>query len=585
MATMTGTCKIDGGSSLTSSSSSSSDAITTMATMTGTGTIEDGSSFRIKSCSPQGLVDALISTRGKEKTIKILRESCELAVSSSSLLVSPNDKSISIEGGNGDNNNNNNKNKTDDEDDDDDDESNRLGDELLSGPIETSFISPRIGKFSLQFYENGLVATKVNDPTIKIILASTNATTKTVVSHALLFPKAEDCKAIVANKKNGTDAKQKKTNGNLVLLRLSSAISVPKHKSPVQQLCFALPSEKKLGRPIGPSLIKSSSLSLDTDSNSNSNSNIDDDINKNKQPTEEWGKVIKQALGRGEGIDGEGVIVAIVRPGTNFKSHQSPNTSSTTAGMPFVNCYLGVNDGILYPLKEGLLFYKPPRFLPRSDLHSIACGRGGGDSSRYVDLVVQCTNKDNGNQEVEEQETVEFTNINREENNVINSYIHDVLIPAMTEDADRTTTTSTKGGDKNFIGDNIDDVEVEVEVEAIVEVDDDNNNDDESTESEYEEVQGEESDNEDDEDFKDPDDEGDEQVDDNEDSYSDDDDDDNDDDDDDDDEGITVVEDELAQELVREKRRKLEEESATESEDDDEDSGRPRLSKRLRREA
>eukprot|EP00751_Fragilariopsis_kerguelensis_P005223 CAMPEP_0170788344 /NCGR_PEP_ID=MMETSP0733-20121128/18886_1 /TAXON_ID=186038 /ORGANISM="Fragilariopsis kerguelensis, Strain L26-C5" /LENGTH=569 /DNA_ID=CAMNT_0011134851 /DNA_START=76 /DNA_END=1785 /DNA_ORIENTATION=+ len=569
MATM---CKIDGGSSLTSSSSrSSSDAITTMATIAGTETIEDGSSFRIKSCSPQGLVDALISTRGKEETIKILRESCELVVSSSSLLVSPDDKRISIEGGDGDNNNN--RNKTDDEDDDD--ESNRLGDELLSGPIETSFISPRIGKFSLQFYENGLIATKVNDSTIKIILASTNATTKTVVSHALLFPKAEDCKAIVANKKNGTDAKQKKTNGNLVLLRLSSAISVPKHKSPIQQLCFALPSEKKLGRPIGPSLVKSSSSSLDTDSNSNSN--IDDDINKNKQPTEEWGKVIKQALGRGEGTDGEGVVVAIVRPGTNFKSHQSPNTSSTTAGMPFVNCYLGVNDGILYPLKEGLLFYKPPRFLPRSDLHSIACGRGGGDSSRYVDLVVQCTNKDNGNQEEEEQETVEFTNINREENNVINSYIHDVLIPAMTEDADRTITTSTKGGDKNFNGDDIDNMEVEVE--AIVEVDDDNNDDDESTESEYEEVQGEENDNEDedDDDFKDPDDEGYEEESDNEDSYSD--------DDDDDDEGITVVEDELAQELVKEKRRKLEEESATESEDDDEDSGRPRLSKRLRREA
>mgnify|MGYP003335532145 CR=1 FL=1 len=179
-----------------------------------------------------------------------------------------------------------------------------------------------------------------------------------------------------------------------VLLRLSFEINIPKQKSSTRQLCFLLPSEKKSGLPIGPSLVKGSNIKSD------------------KNPTEDWGQVLRQALG--EGGENEALVVALVRPEINnckgnsnnnhycFKSYQPPNSSSTTAGMPFVNCYLGVNDGALYPLKEGLLFYKPPRFLPRSQLISIACGRGGGggdSSSRYVDMVIQCENDEN------EQET------------------------------------------------------------------------------------------------------------------------------------------------------------------------------------
>ena len=79
-------------------------------------------------------------------------------------------------------------------------------------------------------------------------------------------------------------------------------------------------------------------------------------------------------------------------------------------------------------LKPSVFFvFRPPKFLPRSDLKSIACGRGSGgqSSSRYVDMVVQRHQDD----------TVEFTNIQREELAVLNQYIHEVLIPAMHEDA------------------------------------------------------------------------------------------------------------------------------------------------------
>jgi hypothetical protein len=91
--------------------------------------------------------------------------------------------------------------------------------------------------------------------------------------------------------------------------------------------------------------------------------------------------------------------------------------------MPYIKCYSGVNDGVLYPMEQGLLFFKPPSFIHRSKLHSIAVGRGGG--SRYVDIHASI---DDGKTQIE------FTNIDREEMHVLNSYIHDTLVKAMAQD-------------------------------------------------------------------------------------------------------------------------------------------------------
>lgn len=504
--------------------------------------------FRLESCSPRDLVDALVDARGKPEASRILQEASKLLVAAvggdtnDAAVVSPDEKRSVSDCGTECSTNEDEK---------------LLGRALLSEPIETSFLSPRMGKFSLQLHENGLQATKMNDPSVKLtLLKNSDPSATTGVSHVLLFPKPEDCKAIVYNRKIDSESKPKKVGGNLVVLSLESPVQLPKQKSPTQQLCFALPADKKLGRPIGPSLVEGE--------------------NSSSEPTEAWGQLLHRALGgrlaqvlakqeqNGSGKNNHG-----------FKSHQPPNTSVTTAGMPFVSCYLGVNDGVLYPLEEGLLFYKPPRFLPRSNLHSIACGRGGGggdSSSRYVDMVVQCSKSDNDDGDEGEQiETVEFTNIQREENSVLNSYIHDVLVPAMTKDA-KERSKKVDGGDDDGDSDHF-------EVEAIAEAD----IDDDATEedSQIVEVQGEESDDnisdEDDEEF------------DGNDSESGDDGAEGDDSSDDevdygeDDEGIAVVRDEFARELVNQKRRKKKDESATESEDDDSSSGRPRFSKRLRR--
>ena len=487
--------------------------------------------FNLDTCTSQSLASALIAARGETEAIQILQGASKLVGGANdSRMVSPDEKrgtsSIHSEGASNGN-------------------ERLLGDALLSEPIETSFLSPRMGKFSLQLHENGLQATKTNDPTVKITLLKGGTASETTdgISHVLLFPKPEDCKAIVYNRKLDSESKPKKVGGSMVVLRLESPLQIPKQKSPTQQLCFVLPADKKLGQPTAPNTIGGKTSSSD--------------------PTEAWGNLLHTALG--------GRLAQVLRSNDKgFKSYQPPNTSTTTAGMPFVSCYLGVNDGVLYPLEDGLLFYKPPRFLPRSSLHSIACGRGGGgggDSSRYVDMVLQCSNSNDTIGDEEKQlETVEFTNIQREENSVLNSYIHDVLIPAMTRDAGKR--------DKHADGDKDDDSD-EVLVEAIAEEDTDD--DDDGATDGVDSVEGEDDDDSD---------SGDEYFEESDAESRDDDGDDSSDDEvlyGEDDEGIAVVRDEFAQELVSEKRKKNQEESVTESEGEDSSTVGQRISKRLRR--
>ena len=44
--------------------------------------------------------------------------------------------------------------------------------------------------------------------------------------------------------------------------------------------------------------------------------------------------------------------------GYTFQSEGEAGSTTTTEGMPYVGCYQGFNDGALFPLREGLLFFK-----------------------------------------------------------------------------------------------------------------------------------------------------------------------------------------------------------------------------------
>ncbi|CAM9951150.1 unnamed protein product [Pylaiella littoralis] len=96
-------------------------------------------------------------------------------------------------------------------------------------------------------------------------------------------------------------------------------------------------------------------------------------------------------------------------------------------GKSFVKCYHGVNEGSLFPLKEGLLFMKPALFLPRSNIEEVVCGRGGSATTRYVDLVVGLEVEDGEGSAVTVSQQ-EFSNIDRDALPSLQSYIQDALV-------------------------------------------------------------------------------------------------------------------------------------------------------------
>lgn len=62
---------------------------------------------------------------------------------------------------------------------------------------------------------------------------------------------------------------------------------------------------------------------------------------------------------------------------------------SASQQKPFVRCHKGVQEGAIYPLSCGLVFFKPLIFLPADEIASFTAGRGGGSgNTRFVDLQV-----------------------------------------------------------------------------------------------------------------------------------------------------------------------------------------------------
>ena len=163
-------------------------------------------------------------------------------------------------------------------------------------------------------------------------------------------------------------------------------------------------------------------------------------------------------------------------------------------------------------------------------MHSIACGRGSSSSSRYVDMNVEVDAE--GNDDTADHPSISFSNIQREEMNVLKEYIHDILIPAMKLDAAKSggeganTKASRESPEENH-----------------GEISDENSEDEED--GNYED------------DSSDQDKENDGS------------DDDEDEDTDDDEGGIEIVEDEMAQELAKKKRMEADN-SETESEGEEE---------------
>ena len=64
----------------------------------------------------------------------------------------------------------------------------------------------------------------------------------------------------------------------------------------------------------------------------------------------------------------------------------SPMVFSNASGGAHVACYRKVQEGFLYPLAEGLLFFKPPMLLKLHEIASMSTTAGG---ARFLELSVE----------------------------------------------------------------------------------------------------------------------------------------------------------------------------------------------------
>ena len=296
--------------------------------------------------------------------------------------------------------------------------------------IEVSCINPR-GKFQLSIYKSGIILTNPKKPE-EVIPISNN------VSNVVWFRKPEDYKKMKQLAKNGGGSsagkKDKGIPGHMVLICLEEGTMF--RNKPLKQVCFQLPT------------YPSQSTAECGDNSKQLNEKSWWDGLSSSLFTEDKVKsgIIRVNSSMETGKSSNGFV---------FKSAGEQGSSSTTEGLPFVGCYQGFNDGALFPLKEGLLFFKPPMFVRRSELASISCGRGAG-GSRYVDMEVKLHVSDDNEQEGKKRkqsDTLEWSNINRDELEGLNNYIHKTLIPAMQADADGT---NEKGLDGNSSDDDDD---------------------------------------------------------------------------------------------------------------------------------
>jgi hypothetical protein len=258
-----------------------------------------------------------------------------------------------------------------------------LGPTLLTENPVVSFLAPR-GKVTLYWHANGLRAVDVKTSLENWRLSSEN------VVQGVIFPKPEDCKKDISKLSSSTS--------DMVVLHLSHPLQVTGQKKTVAQVAFPLPTTMPVGQ-------ETSTASSDNDDSNSDRTTAWLHVLQTMWPNVPFVRVYHPQQQLKHSPLSSSSLPA-------FSSYTAHGVSTTSAGMPFVSCYHGTSDGVLYPLKDGsLLFYKPALLVPSSDIDGITTGgRGGGaggsNGGRYVDLIVQCTSNDN---------TIEFTNLNSDE--------------------------------------------------------------------------------------------------------------------------------------------------------------------------
>lgn len=183
----------------------------------------------------------------------------------------------------------------------------------LAPECAVSMTQPR-GKFTMTIHENGIQFVNAKNQVVSILPGA--------VEYLVMFPKPEDCRATTMSKPSG--------GGDMVLLTTfandDSVVSF--NDKALRQVCFQMAREPP--------------------------SHADETT---------WLDLLWSSLS----LDKHQVAIVAnpkfktTRPSNgvySFQSHDEGTTSSTTAGMPYVQCYHGVKDGVLFPMEQGLLFFK-----------------------------------------------------------------------------------------------------------------------------------------------------------------------------------------------------------------------------------
>ena len=188
--------------------------------------------------------------------------------------------------------------------------------------IEVSCTYPR-GKFTLQLYQNGLILTNPKKPEEMIPIP------KASLENVIWFRKMEEYKKLK------TPSGKKPLPGHMILICFESSKKVMFRNKELTQVCFQLPSYSQ------------------------------DGSDDKEQFSEEqwWGGLGTALCSEDDKMIRVGAKMDIPSWGTTsdsfvFQSEGAPGSSSTTEGMPYVGCYHGLNDGLLYPIQDGLLFFK-----------------------------------------------------------------------------------------------------------------------------------------------------------------------------------------------------------------------------------
>jgi hypothetical protein len=208
-------------------------------------------------------------------------------------------------------------------------------DDSDTAEITVSATTPRT-KLNLSMFQNKIVLTSPKDE--KIVLRSDD------VEHVVFFPKREDC---LKKPKRTKDGQHIIIPGSQVLLTIKSE-NVKFRKKQLSLICLQLPQHfsERIELPDEPRPTEEELINVCID-------------NFEEKLVSMLTSSLSLEKDRVCRVYNPKFHHLLDLPSYSFQSDDGGANKSIMQGqMPYLKCYNGVNDGVIYPMEEGLLFFK-----------------------------------------------------------------------------------------------------------------------------------------------------------------------------------------------------------------------------------